>query len=226
VHNKSIYFKAFYLGLAMFITGTQPAWACFPGYQQYLESRELLVNGASFYLEKQNGRSYEQVVSYNQANYRFDLQLLPVPVEQYQLIKLGFADGNYSKDTLAIYPLKDNKVQGYVLLELASLLDICDQEADIQKELQDKQRVYNYLPQLPVPAGLELQFYEQVKGKFVERLALLVNPNKDFAQPPHLRGRYITLRARYRIELEPFIKPEIQRYFEHNLSDWAWHAEP
>jgi len=203
-----------------------PALACFPGYQEYLNAIEYGINAPSFYLIKHNGKSYAQLQAYNAAKYRFDLQLAPLPVDGYQLIQMGRGLSNFTSNRLGLYPLKEDTIQGFVLLERTFGLDICEYQVEIQQDLQGKQRIDNYLPNLPVPAGLELQFYEETKGKFVERLALLVNPNKDFTQPPHQSGRYIVMKSRYRVELEPFLKPEIQRYFEHNLPDWASHAEP
>jgi len=207
-------------GMLFLIVG-MPAQACFPGYQAS-KFMPFAPGGGAYYLEKHNGKSYEQLISYNTANYQFDLQLAPLPVEQYQLIKMGQDLNDNYLGILGLYPLKANRIQGYVLLELTAPLDPCLNESIfIQPELQGKHRVFNYLPQLAIPSGLELQFYEQVKGKFVERSAVLVNPSVDTSVPPHSKSRYLVMSARYHIELEPYIKPEIQRYFESNIPQWS-----
>jgi len=224
VLNK--YFKSCLISGMILLTAGMPAQACFPEYEQYRNSIELNPEGAPYYLEQHNGKSYEQLVTYNVTNYSFDLQLVSLPLEQYQLIKMGRSLNDSSSNRLGLYPLKNNKVQGYVLLETVDISDACAYDLLIQSWLQDKHLVNGYLPGLPIPPGLELQFYEKIQGKFVERVALLVKPNQDFRVPPYVHGQTIVMKSRYRIELEPFIKPEIQRYFEHNLSDWAWHAEP
>lgn len=201
--------------LSVFITCfSQPAWSCFPNYspERFVPKS---VQGPDYAFDFNLNKSFEDITQMHTGEYAFSVKKHILSVPPWELIQVSYDSlGSY----LGLYLASENKVKGYCLLEEVQTSDPCINEKELQEKLQGKNLLFHYL-NTPIPTGLQLEFYEQVKGTSVERIAMITVPT----HPEHdwksaiPNNRFIVMRSRYPVILEAAVKPWIERYFEVNF---------
>lgn len=193
---------------------SQPGWACFPNYspERFVPQG---IQAPDYFLTPSLGKSYEDILESLAEGFRPYAIKEPISILPWEIVSIGLKlQGSFQ----GYYLLSENKVKGYCLLEEVQTNDPCINEKELQDQLQGKHLLSHYL-NTPIPTGLQLEFYEQVKGANVERIAMITAPthpehNWKSALP---NNRIIVMRSRYPLTFESLVKPWIEKYFELNL---------
>jgi hypothetical protein len=201
--------------LSVFITYfSQPAWACFPNYspERFVPQG---IQAPDYFLLPSLGKPYEDILQSLAEGFRPYAIKESISNLPWEIVSIGLKlQGSFQ----GYYLLSENKVKGYCLLEKVRGDDPCVYNQELQEQLQGKHLLPHYL-NMTIPAGLQLTFYEQVKGQNVERIAIITTPT----HPEHEwksvfpNRRIIVMRARYPLTFESLVKPWIEKYFELNL---------
>ena len=191
------------------------ASACFPGY-----NREDFLNynpgSPPLSLKNNQGQTYEYLYKQHSPYYQFQVKNTANP--DWKILLMGL-ESTFSEHTVGIYPLFNNQIKGYVLLESADYVDPCVNETEIQSEIEGKALFPNYL-NIDAPEGYQLQIYEQRKGENIIQTALFWYPNQPFANLSYINAN-LTMRAKYHRDLEPQIKELMRAYFVKNIPEWV-----
>lgn len=196
---------------------SQPVWACFPNYspEQFVPNS---AQGPDYVFEYNLNKSFEDIAQMHTGEFAFSVKKHILSVPPWELIQVSYESlGSY----LGLYLISENKIKGYCLLEKVRGNDPCIYENELQQQLQGKHLIPHYL-NTSIPAGLQLEFYEQVKGQNVERIAVittLTHPDHEWKSVFPNR-RIIVMRARYPLILETTVKPWIERFFEENFPNF------
>lgn len=198
---------------------TQPCWACFPGYEP---SHFVVgaVTGPISSLEKHQGLSFNELFSKYTPYYLFQTKNLSD--SNWSLIFMGL-EPTFSEYKLAIYPTINDQISGFVLLEQIQNNNPCTNDEQIRKGIQGKTILKDYIA-VEMPAEYKLEIYEKRNAEHIQQFAILTTPGDSFEVPPHRIRRNIIMRAKYPKILESIIKPEIQKYFQTNVSEWVDNA--
>ena len=191
------------------------ASACFPGY-----NREDFINynpgTPPMTLTKNQGKTYEYLYKRHSPYYQFQVRNTPNP--DWQILLMGL-DSTFSEYKVGVYPLLNNQINGYVLLEHAKYTDPCIHEEEIQFEMDQKAILSNYMT-IDSPEGYQLRIYEQRKGENILQTALFWYPDKPDSNL-HYSTASLIMRAKYHRDLEPQIKELMQAYFIKNIPEWV-----
>ena len=216
--NKSLK-QIYYLSVVVFLN-TSHALACYPNYDNNYFFENTPVGLPPLVLEKEQNKTADALI-HQHPFYDFEIKNTTIP--NWQLL---IQDPSFTEIS-AIYPLKNGKINGYVLMEHAGFSDPCESENEIKANINQQVQVQHFqLPQLP--AGFEIKIFEKRQGKHIFQTAIFVRPQSvyfafqglDIPSELQFAKSSLVLRAKYHKDLESTIKPFIESYFQVNRADW------